>query len=95
MRGGADRGPCLNYWRLSYRRKFIRTLWTVPWAAGLALIHWTGLWARFVAAVFDPTVAGWADRVVWWGIGAALLAAVAQGTYTFARWRRETRRPVV
>jgi|tagenome__1003787_1003787.scaffolds.fasta_scaffold20731115_2 hypothetical protein len=26
MYGGRDSGFCFNYWRLSYRRKFIRTL---------------------------------------------------------------------
>jgi hypothetical protein len=29
MRGGVDRGRCHNYWRLSYRRKFIRTCWAI------------------------------------------------------------------
>lgn len=27
MRGGIDKGFCVNYWRLSYRRKFLRDLW--------------------------------------------------------------------
>jgi hypothetical protein len=27
MRGGVDQGFCLSYWRLSYRRKLIRTVW--------------------------------------------------------------------
>lgn len=27
MRGGIDKGFCLNYWKLSYRRKFLRDLW--------------------------------------------------------------------
>lgn len=29
MHGGCDKGFCFLYWRLSYRRKFIRTLWTM------------------------------------------------------------------
>ena len=27
-----DKGFELVYWKLSYRRKFIRTLWIIPWA---------------------------------------------------------------
>ena len=27
-----DKGFELVYWKLSYRRKFIRTLWMIPWA---------------------------------------------------------------
>ena len=27
-----DKGFELNYWKLSYRRKFIRTIWTTPFA---------------------------------------------------------------
>ena len=26
-----DKGFELVYWKLSYRRKFIRTLWMIPW----------------------------------------------------------------
>lgn len=27
MKDGVDKGFCISYWRLSQRRKFIRTLW--------------------------------------------------------------------
>src|ERR1700742_3983790 len=27
MTGGIDKGFCLIYWRMCYRRKFLRTLW--------------------------------------------------------------------
>src|SRR4051794_20094033 len=27
MKGGVNQGAVFSYWRLSYRRKFIRTLW--------------------------------------------------------------------
>lgn len=32
-----DKGFCLNYWRLSYRRKFIRTLWLLPVLVGVVI----------------------------------------------------------
>lgn len=35
MHGGCDKGFCFIYWKLSYRRKFIRTLWV---AALIALV---------------------------------------------------------
>ena len=43
MKGGIDQGRCVSYWKLSYRRKFIRTIWI--FAIGLAVmlilqIHW-------------------------------------------------------
>jgi hypothetical protein len=30
MTDKVDKGFCLNYWRLSYRRKMLRTLWMIP-----------------------------------------------------------------
>ena len=38
-----DKGFELSYYKLSYRRRFIRTLWMIPWAI-LALfgLHWLG-----------------------------------------------------
>ena len=29
---GVDEGFCLSYYHLSYRRKFIRTLWVMPFS---------------------------------------------------------------
>ena len=38
-----DKGFELIYWKLSYRRKFIRTLWLIPWAvASLVYIQIAG-----------------------------------------------------
>lgn len=38
-----DKGFELVYWKLSYRRKFIRTLWTIPWTiASLIFIQIVG-----------------------------------------------------
>ncbi len=32
------RGPFFNYWHLSYREKFFRTLWMFPFAAAFFLL---------------------------------------------------------
>ena len=38
-----DKGIAFCYWKLSYRRKFIRTLWLIPWAvASLVYIQIAG-----------------------------------------------------
>ena len=38
-----DKGFEFVYWKLSYRRKFIRTLWTIPWMiASLIFIQIVG-----------------------------------------------------
>ncbi len=39
-----DKGFELNYNNLSYRRKFIRTLWMILWAILLlCFMHWAGV----------------------------------------------------
>lgn len=36
-----DKGFELAYYKLSYRRRFIRTLWLIPWAVlVLGLLYW-------------------------------------------------------
>ena len=75
MKGGVDKGFCLSYWRLSYRRKFLRTLWMIPWA----------LAALVVMLITDPF-----GIIVSW-IYAGFLAAslLAQGIYNYRKWQRE------
>lgn len=39
-----DKGFELIYYNLSYRRRFIRTLWMIPWSIlALCWMHWLGL----------------------------------------------------
>lgn len=39
-----DKGFELNYYNLSYRRRFIRTLWMIPWMIlALYLMDWVGV----------------------------------------------------
>ena len=43
MSGGIDKGYCLEYFQLSYRRKFIRTLWLLPFSFIMLVLpypHW-------------------------------------------------------
>ena len=85
MRDGVDRGPCFSYWGLSYRRKFVRTCWTV--AAGLpvlALILVSGV-VRWGTEMFRLP---WEDRWGWWYIGGAAALGAAQAAYAYVRWQQ-------
>ena len=68
-----DRGFCVPYSRLSYRRKLIRTLW-------VALVI---PFLFFVPA--DTRVLG-LSRDVW--IVAAIVSSIVQAVYTFRMWMR-------
>jgi hypothetical protein len=78
MVGGCDKGFCLNYWKLSYRRKFLRTIW------GLAIVL-VGAAAIFATQQGYRTVPGY---VV---LGTVLLIGVAQAIYNYSRWQSEAR----
>jgi len=72
-----DKGFCLIYWKLSYRRKFIRTLWGTPFVViAVALI----LYLNPVSALsrFTP------------GILSIIIVAVhiIQLIYTYRKWKR-------
>ena len=76
MKGGVDIGPCHNYWRLSYRRKFIRTLWMVPFAIAVVL--------GAVAFNWRPLgIPPWAFAVLF------TFMFVAQVGYNYVRWKAE------
>ena len=52
-----DKGFCLSYWKLSYRRKFIRTLWTGAFIIplfGLLLYYVSGLLMYPIDVSFLP-----------------------------------------
>jgi hypothetical protein len=89
MRRGVDRGPCFSYWRLSYRRKLIRTCWFTPVSlAVLAAIQLAGLFDPYDDAIRGFGVP-WPVGIGWWAIGATAATALAQAAYTYGRWRRE------
>jgi hypothetical protein len=89
MRGGVERGICLNYWRLSYRRKFIRAAWMAAVILTvLVAFQVTGELDDYLGSVNKRPMEGKGWRIV--GIVAALIAF--QLAYTFLRWRSERNR---
>jgi len=80
MRGGCDQGFCLFYHRLSYRRKFIRTIWT--FLIGMAI---------YVAMVaYSPVFRA---RPTYLAIfaGVLVLLFAAQLAYNYYKWQAEKR----
>ena len=71
-----DKGVQLFYWKLSCRRKFIRTLWTIP-AAILAVSLMNILQGHYVSL----------DYAVILTMVLTILFA-AQLVYTYVRWKR-------
>jgi hypothetical protein len=80
MRGGCDRGFCLTYYKLSYRRKFIRTIWM--FAIGAVII--AGL------LVMRPEA--W-QKPMYVVVPASVLTLVflVQAGYTYSKWQAEKR----
>lgn len=69
-----DKGFELGYYILSYRRRFIRSLWLIPWCIlALWLLHWVGA-SNFVvilvAIIFSVT-------------------AYLQARYNYKKWKEE------
>jgi len=77
MRNGTDQGFEFAYWKLSYRRKFIRTLWMSP------LI----LFPLLLPA--DHSLMGVPREGLLWILASVTLA---QACYTYVKWRKEERR---
>lgn len=67
-----DKGFELRYYKLSYRRKFIRTLWFIPWCIlALTGLYWLGMSNGFIiitAIVFGST-------------------ATIQAIYNYRKWK--------
>lgn len=50
--GKVDKGFELLYFKLSRRRKFIRTLWLIPWAIlTIGIVAWSSLCIEFKIAI--------------------------------------------
>jgi hypothetical protein len=86
MVGGVDKGFCFSYWHLSYRRKFIRTLWNI--AIGLPLLvvlQVCGVLPAFFSRFGAP-------NPEYFGLGYIILSlvlSVVQAWYTYYRWQQE------
>ncbi|WP_164667318.1 ATPase [Virgibacillus doumboii] len=69
-----DKGVKANYFRLSYRRKFVRTLWTVP--VSLLLL---------IAALFLVQFS-WTLKIII--IVLSVVAFALQASYNYIMWKR-------
>lgn len=78
MKGGIDRGWCLLYKHLSYRRKLIRTVWAN--AVLIAMICFTTM-----------GVNQFFDTAVLIGVSVITIAAGATAIHNAIRWQQERR----
>lgn len=69
-----DKGFSFNYWKLSYRRKFIRTLWMSP----VTVITILGLQLMCDSSLFRCVIEI-----------ALVLSFVIQAIYNYMKWRTE------
>ena len=69
-----DKGFELVYWKLSYRRKFIRTLWMIPWA--------------IVALIFIQIVGRNYKYTILAGIIYLVILPI-QAIYNYKKWMKE------
>ena len=70
-----DKGLEFRYYKLSYRRRFIRTLWLIPWMLlVLFLMHWLG--ASLFILVLTTVIFTITDFV--------------QALYNYKKWKEET-----
>ena len=81
MESGVDKGFCLNYWKLSYRRKFIRNLWQGPLIILIvAMLYYlsSGLIVPSHISIF-----------LYIFIAILFVSIIVQTAYTFLRWKSE------
>lgn len=85
VNGKVDKGFELTYYRLSHRRRFIRTLWMLP------------MTAVFLVPLVDETVTKVVHLKGWLVMVVCLLATVVQAAYEYGKWQKEEagRPPVV
>ena len=81
MESGVDKGFCLNNWKLSCRRKFIRNLWTGPLIMlFVAMLHYfsRGLIVPSHISIF-----------LYAFIAILFLSIIIQMVYTFLMWKSD------
>jgi len=69
-----DKGFVWSYWKLSYRRKFIRTLWVIPLLIVLIILLITGFNQHSIISIILSVI--------------AILSFPAQLIYNYIRWKR-------
>lgn len=75
--GLVDKGFEIYYYNLSYRRRFIRTLWMIPW-----IILVLGIGYLFRISIF---------QLIIWGI-ALIIILIMQLVDNFKEWRKERKK---
>ncbi len=75
MKNGVDKGFCVAYYALSYRRKFIRTLWVLAFSPLLLLLHQIPTAHSFISYL--------------WIFFFTVVVGVAQATYNYKKWKQE------
>ena len=73
-----DNGIELVYWKLSYRRKFIRTLWMIPWAI-VSLIFIQIVGKNYKYTILYTILAG----IIY------LVILPIQAIYNYKKWMKE------
>lgn len=72
-----DKGFELIYFKLSYRQKFIRTLWLIPWiVVASILFYW-----RFSLVLATSIV-----------FGIMVITCSGQAVYNYKKWKEEERK---
>jgi len=68
-----DKGFELIYWNLSYRRKFIRTVWMIPFGVLILLIDWL-LIDKFILNIILTLF--------------IVISLISQLSYTYLKWKK-------
>ncbi|WP_312648956.1 hypothetical protein [Aminipila sp.] len=69
-----DKGFEICYWNLSYRRKFIRTLWITPFTIFACLLVWHVYHSKILTVGYSIIIT---------------VVGVIQAIYTYRKWKNE------
>ena len=78
MRYGIDKGFCLSYHELSYRRKLIQTIWVIAFSPLILLL------SRL------PSAPIYNLPFYLWGFLLTVVIGVIQAIYNFVKWKQES-----
>ena len=78
MYGGQDKGFAISYWKLSYRRKFIRTVLGSIFGSVVIIALMVG----------NPELAGWPMYAL---LAVSILGGVVQAIYNYRHWKTKCR----
>lgn len=73
-----DKGFEATYWNLSYRRKFIRTLWMIPFGVIALLLDWFVIDSFILNIIVTITI---------------VISLIIQLIYTYLKWKKTEQYP--